>query len=138
MYRCLQAALAVLTFTALAASSGCASDTSAEPEMTRAFPQNTLRGAMTFGTDRQIALNGRATSLSPGARVRDQENRIVQPHTLTGARFLVHYTFDIGDAQVRDVWILRAGEAAVRPWPTTREEAQNWIYDATTLRWTKP
>jgi hypothetical protein len=137
-YRCLPAALIGAALAALVATSGCASNSSAEPAMTRSFPQNTLRGAMTFGTDRKVALNGRATSLSPGARVRDQENRIVQPETLVGARMLVHYTLDIGEAQVRDVWILRAGEAAVRPWPTTREEAQTWTYDAETLRWTKP
>jgi hypothetical protein len=145
-YRCLRAALghaALVTalgtalVSTLAVTGGCASDNT-EPAMTRSFPQNTLRGSITFGTDRQIALNGRATSLSPGARVRDQDNRIVAPETLAGTRMLVHYTFDLGDAQVRNVWILRAEEAAVRPWPTTRAEAEAWTFDAGTLQWTKP
>ena len=29
-------------------------------------------------------------------------------------------------------------EAAVRPWPTTLDEAQTWLYDATTMTWSKP
>ena len=104
----------------------------------RAFPQNTLRGALVFGVDRQLSLNGRATSLTPGSRVRNQQNMIVLPDTLVGAKWLVNYTLDMGGAQVRDVWLLSPDEAAVRPWPTTLQEAQTWSYDATTMTWTKP
>ncbi|MEO7335840.1 MAG: hypothetical protein ABIV63_04580 [Caldimonas sp.] len=104
----------------------------------RAFPQNALRGAMVFGNEGQITLNGRAASLTPGSRVRDQANRIVLPVSLAGAKWLVHYTVEIGGAQVRDVWILRPEEAAIRPWPTTLEQANTWVYDATTMTWVKP
>lgn len=104
----------------------------------RAFPQNALRGAIVFGNDREITLNGNATSLTPGSRVRDQSNMIVLPATLAGAKWLVHYTVEIGGAQVRDVWILRPEEAAVRPWPTTLEQANSWVFDATTMTWVKP
>lgn len=110
----------------------------AAAQNSRAFPQNTLRGALVFGSDRQVALNGRATSLTPGARVRNQQNMIVQPDTLVGAKWLVNYTLDMGGAQLRDVWILTPDEAAVTPWPRTLDEAQTWVYDATTMTWTKP
>lgn len=126
MYRCALAALVAVSINAPAFA------------QSRAFPQNTLRGALVFGTDRQLKLNGRATSLTPGSRVRNQQNMIVPPDTLIGAKWLVNYTLDMGGAQVRDVWILTPDEAAIRPWPTTLEEAQTWVYDATTMTWSKP
>ena len=110
----------------------------ASAQVQRAFPQNTLRGAMVFGDYPQVTLNGRGAQLSPGTRVRDQDNRIVLAASLTGARLLVHYTLDMGGAQVQDVWILRAEEAAISPWPSTLEQAQTWTYDAGTMTWTKP
>ena len=126
MYRCALAALVAVSINVPAVA------------QSRAFPQNTLRGALVFGTDRQLSLNGRATSLTPGSRVRNQQNMIVPADTLIGAKWLVNYTLDMGGAQVRDVWILTPDEAAVRPWPTTLEEAQTWVYDATTMTWSKP
>ena len=130
MYRCashsLVAALLAVSIVAPAAA------------QSRSFPQNALRGAIVFGDDRQITLNGRATSLSPGARVRNEGNMVVMAASLTGAKWLVNYTLDIGGGQVREVWILRPEEAAIRPWPTTLEQAQSWTYDATTMTWVKP
>ena len=126
MYRCAAGAIAAIALVASAAA------------QSRAFPQNTLRGALVFGADRQLVLNGRATSLTPGSRVRNQGNMIVPPDTLVGAKWLVNYTLDMGGAQVRDVWILTPDEAAVTPWPRTLDEAQTWAYDATTMTWTKP
>jgi len=130
MYRCAARSLlaAIAAFGLLASAAA----------QSRAFPQNTLRGALVFGADRQLSLNGRASSLTPGSRVRNQQNVVVPPDTLVGAKWLVNYTLDLGGAQVRDVWILSPEEAAVRPWPTTLEEAQTWSYDATTMTWTKP
>ncbi len=104
----------------------------------RAFPQNTLRGAMVFRDDGQVLLNGRVAPLAPGSRVRDQRNMIVLAASLVGAKWLVNYTLDIGGGQVRDVWILRPEEAAIRPWPTTLEESQTWTYDPATTTWIKP
>jgi hypothetical protein len=127
MFRCAIAAIAALAFTLPAAAQGV-----------RAFPQNALRGAMVFGDYPNIQLNGRATTLTPGSRVRNQNGMIVLAATLTGSKLLVHYTLEIGEAQVRDVWILRPEEAAVRPWPTTLEEARTWIYDPAEMTWVKP
>ncbi|CAM5792600.1 putative protein OS=Rhizobacter sp. Root404 OX=1736528 GN=ASC76_01460 PE=4 SV=1 [Rhizobacter fulvus] len=126
MYRC---ALAV------AVAAGIVAPAAAQ---TRSFPQNTLRGTIAFAEDGTIALNGRATTLSPGSRVRDEQNMIVLPAGLVGTKRLVHYTLDIGGGQVRDVWILRPDEAAIRPWPATLEQANTWTFDPTTMTWTKP
>ena len=127
MYRCALAALVAVCVVAPAAA------------QSRTFPQNTLRGAIVFGDGQQITLNGRATSLTPGSRVRSQDNMIVMSSSLAGSKkWLVNYTLDMGGAQVRDVWLLRPEEAAVRPWPTTLEEARTWTYDAATMTWAKP
>jgi hypothetical protein len=131
MYRCASRSLAA----ALVAISVIAP---VSAQVQRAFPTNTLRGAMVFGEYPQVTLNGRSAQLSPGSRVRDQDNRIVLAASLTGARMLVHYTVGIGGAQVQDVWILRPEEAAIRPWPSTLEEAQTWTYDPATFSWTRP
>lgn len=126
MYRCVSAAALAVCLVANAAA------------QSRVFPQNTLRGAIVFGEYPSVTLNGRATSLTPGARVRDQRNSIVQAASLAGGKLLVHYTMDMGGEQVRDVWILTPDEAAVRPWPTNLRESQTWLYDATTMTWTRP
>ena len=127
MFRCALAAAVALGIAAPAAA-----------QMQRTFPQNTLRGAIVFGNYPQITLNGLATQLAPGSRVRNQDNMIVMAASLAGGRARVNYTLDMGGAQVRDVWILRPAEAAVEPWPTTLEQAQTWTFDAQTQTWTKP
>ena len=127
MYRCALSAIAALSFA-----------TSASAQMQRAFPPNTLRGAMVFGEYPQITLNGKAGQLSPGTRIRDQDNMLAMAGSLTGSRMLVHYTLNAGGEQVRDVWILRPDEAAIKPWPSTLEESQTWSFDPTTLTWTRP
>ena len=126
MYRCALALAAAVTISAPATA------------QTRSFPQNTLRGTIAFAEDGTIALNGRAATLSPGSRVRDEQNMIVLPAALVGTRRLVHYTLDMGGPQVRDVWVLRPDEAAIRPWPATLEQANTWVFDATTMTWAKP
>ena len=104
----------------------------------RAFNQNVLRGALVFGEYPNVTLNGKPTTLTPGSRVRNADNMIVPAASLAGAKWLAHYTLDMGGGQVRDVWILTPAEAAVRPWPATPEQAQTWTYDASTMTWLKP
>ena len=130
MYRCALAALSALAMASISAP--------ASAQMQRNFPQNTLRGVMAFGDFPQVTLNGVATQLAPGSRVRNPDNLIVTPGSLAGARVLVHYTVDLGGHQVHDVWILRPDEAAIKPWPTTLEEARTWRFDPNTRSWVKP
>ena len=107
MYRCLLAAIVAF---------GVVFQVGAQ---SRAFPQNTLRASIAFGDYPSVLLNGKPTTLTPGSRVRDQQNRIVSAASLTGMKPLVNYTLDMGGQQVRDVWILTPAEAAVMPWPLT-------------------
>ena len=109
----------------------------ATAQVQRAFPQNALRGALAVGVAPDILLNGDRARLAPGARIRDDNNMLVVPSALTGGRYLVHYTVDTSGL-VKDVWILRPEEAAVNPWPTTRDEAETWRFDPVGQVWSKP
>lgn len=126
MYRC---ALGAILATGLVATAAA---------QLRAFPQSSLRGTVVFGEYPTIALNGKTRTLSPGSRVRNEKNMIVIAATLAGAKALVHYTLDTSSEQLHDVWILTREEAAVRPWPTTPEEARTWTYDPASMTWAKP
>jgi len=128
MYRCALAAIVVATSLVAPASA----------QSMRVFPPNTLRGAMIFGDYPTVSLNGKATRLSPGSRVRGADNMAVMPTAISGAKLLVHYTVDVGSNVVKDVWILTPDEAAIKPWPATLEEARTWTYDPNTRTWTKP
>ena len=75
MYRCALATVVVVAASLHATASA---------QMLRAFPPNTLRGAMVFGDYPQLTLNGQATRLSPGSRVRDQANRLVMAANRSG------------------------------------------------------
>ena len=109
----------------------------AAAQVQRTFPQNALRGAIFIGEAPEITLNGDVGRLSPGARIRDMNNMTLVPSAVIGGRYLVHYTIDLSGL-VKDVWILRPEEAAVRPWPTTREEAARWSFDPAAQTWSKP
>lgn len=110
----------------------------AAAQQARNFPPLTLRGSMSFGDFPSVSLNGRAATLSPGSRIRDELNRIVLPATVNGRNFLVHYTVGMNEAQVQDVWILLPDEAAIKPWPRTLDEARTWTWDPTARTWSKP
>ncbi|HKW84330.1 MAG TPA: hypothetical protein VJN68_11315 [Burkholderiaceae bacterium] len=126
MYRCV---LAALTAAVVAAP--------ATAQVQRAFPQNAMRGALVMSAPPDVTLNGQPARLAPGARIRNQNNMLEMSGALIGQRMLVNYTLENGGL-VKDVWILRAEEAAVRPWPTTAEELQTWSFDPAAQVWTKP
>ena len=126
MYRCL-----VLAATLVAAALPAAA------QMQRAFPQDALRGEVAVGSPPEIAVNGHAARLSPGARIRDQNNMLAMSAALSGKRFTAHYTIDT-NGNVRDVWILRPDEIAREPWPETLKEAQSWAFDPVAQTSTKP
>jgi hypothetical protein len=109
----------------------------AAAQVQRVFPQNALRGAIVIGEAPEITLNGNAGRLSPGARIRDMNNMTLVPSAVIGGRYLVNYTIDLSGL-VKDVWILRPEEAAVRPWPTTPGEAAAWRFDPAAQTWSRP
>ncbi|KQW00133.1 hypothetical protein [Rhizobacter sp. Root1221] len=126
MYRCLIAVVAAATIAAPALA-----------QVQRPFPQNALRGTITFGQPPVVALNGQVTQLSPGARVRDGNNMVVMTGQLINLKVVVNYTID-ASGQVHNVWILRPEEVKMRPWPVTTAQAQAWAFDPAAQTWTKP
>ena len=126
MYRCLIALVASVAVAVPALA------------QTRAFPQDALRGTIVFGAPPVIALNGTATRLAPGARIRGFNNMLVMSGELVDKKAVVNYTLDPLSGHVRDVWVLTEAEIKVRPWPTTVEQAQSWTFDPPAQVWTKP
>ena len=130
MFRCPALAFALAIATA-------APHAAAQQQQARNFPQNALRGELVVVNPPEVRLNGKPARLSPGARIRGQNNFLVLTGSVDSAKTLVHYTLD-NDGALREVWILRPEEAATKPWPASAEEAQAWSFDATTQTWTKP
>ena len=129
MYRCALAAIGIATTLFVGTASA---------QALRVFPPGTLRGTLVFGEYPSALLNGRPAQLAPGSRVRDVRNMQVMPPTIAGTKLLVHYTVDPGANLIKDVWLLTADEAAIKPWPTTLDEARTWTYDSNARTWTKP
>jgi hypothetical protein len=109
----------------------------AQAQTQRAFPQNALRGSLVIGIAPDAVLNGDRVRLAPGARIRNAANLVVVPSEVIGGPYLVNYTVDT-TGLVKDVWILRPDEAAVQPWPRTRDEAAAWRFDPVGQVWSKP
>ena len=127
MYRCALVALTAAAFVMPAAA-----------QVQRAFPQNAMRGALVVSAPPDVTLNGQPARLAPGVRVRNQANMLEMTGALIGQRLLVNYTLEDTSGLINNIWILRAEEAAVRPWPTKLEELQTWSFDPAAQVWTKP
>jgi hypothetical protein len=124
MLRCVFLAAALTTLTTSAAAQ-------------RLFPADALRGEFVVVQPPEVQVNGKPARLSPGARIRNEQNMVQLSGTLVGQKRVVHYTVDpLG--QLRDVWLLTAAEAAKQPWPKTQKEAQAWVFDPTHQTWAKP
>jgi hypothetical protein len=106
------------------------------PQSTREFPLNALRGILQVGLSPEAVINGRATRLAPGVRIRGTNNLLQLPGSVSGQKLLVHYTVDSYQL-VKEVWVLRAEEAAL-PWPETPEQAATWRFDVASKSWIKP
>jgi hypothetical protein len=126
MYRCLLAFLAALLLAGNVAA-----------QSMRKFPPTALRGVFQVTQAPDVALNGQSARLSAGARIFGPDNMLKLSASLTGQKFLVHYTID-PQGLLREVWILTADEAAKKPWPSTAPEAQSWAFDPVAQVWAKP
>ncbi|HYR25757.1 MAG TPA: hypothetical protein VEQ09_08000 [Aquabacterium sp.] len=127
MPRCLSLALAALAIATPALVSAQAA---------RALPIDSLRGEVEFGQPPEVALNGQAAQLAPGARIRDTNNMLALSGSLVGQKLKVNYTVD-QYGLLFNVWILRSDEIAQR-WPKNAEEAATWTFDPITYTWIKP
>lgn len=76
---------------------------------TRNFPREALRGEMTVKQPPYLEMDDRTTRLSPGARVLDEDNRLVRPASLLNRDITVNYLLD-RRGQVTQAWILTAEE----------------------------
>jgi hypothetical protein len=124
MFRCVFALLLTLAVTEAAHAQ-------------RVFQADVLRGELTVTQPPEAVLNGKPVRLAPGARIRNPSNMIQMSGSLLGQKLAVHYTLDAA-GELRDVWILTEAELAKKPWPTTREQAQSWVFDPTLQTWSRP
>ncbi len=129
MLRCVSLA-AMLAWAGLLAGPAAA-------QMPRPFPATALRGELVVRQPPEVALNGRAARLAPGARIRGDNNLLQLSGTLVDQRLVVNYTVD-PNGLLLDVWILSAAERARLPWPTTPEQAARWAFDPSSQTWSRP
>jgi hypothetical protein len=109
----------------------------AQAQSHRPFPPQALRGELVIGAAPEVLLNGQPARLSPGARVRGEDNLIAPPATLAGRRLVVHYTREATTGLLHEVWVLNAVELARKPWPLTEAEARAWAFDPVAQVWSK-
>ena len=79
----------------------------------RSIPQDAPRGEIRHVQGMYVELNGKPVQLSPGAQIRDADNRLVLP-TLLVEKFDVRYLLD-GIGLVHRVWILTPLERTQAP-----------------------
>jgi hypothetical protein len=103
----------------------------------RPFPATALRGELVVLQPPDVALNGRAARLAPGARIRGDNNLLQLSGALVKQRLVVNYTVD-PSGLLLDVWLLTAEERARLPWPTTPEQAAAWTFDPSAQTWSRP
>ncbi len=106
-------------------------------QTTRPFPATALRGVLQIVQPPDVRLNEQATRLAPGARIRGANNMLQLSGALVGQELLVHYTVEPTSGQVLNVWVLTPEEAARKPWPTTPQEAQQWLFNPAAQTWTR-
>jgi hypothetical protein len=109
----------------------------AAAQQPRNFPATALRGEIVVLQPPELLLNGRPARLSPGVRIRGENNLLMVTGALSNQRLLVHYTVDLSGL-VGEIWILTAAERARQPWPATREQAAAWTFDPVGQTWTRP
>ncbi len=103
----------------------------------RNFPAKALRGELQVLQPPEVLLNGRPARLSPGVRIRGENNLMMVSGALPNQRVTVHYTVDLSGL-IGEVWVLTAAERARQPWPTTPEQAAAWAFDPVAQTWTRP
>ena len=81
----------------------------------RTVPKEAVLGQMRHLEAMVVELDGKPAQLSPGAQIRDPDNRLVLPASIT-EKLMVRYLVD-GAGAVHRVWILSAEELAKLPPP---------------------
>ena len=81
----------------------------------RTIPANATHGLIRHVEEMTVEIDGKAQRLSPGAQIRDAENRMIRPAALS-ERVDAKYLLD-GTGMVHRVWVLSAREKAALPPP---------------------
>jgi hypothetical protein len=79
----------------------------------RPFPPQAERGTMVVTYPPVIQMNGKPDRLSPGSRIRGQNNMLVLSGSISGQALLVNFV-RTPTGEVHDVWVLTAAEAALK------------------------
>jgi hypothetical protein len=79
----------------------------------RTIPKEAQRGEIRHLQDMLVEIDGRRERLSPGAQIRDADNRLVLPVSLA-QKSEVMYLID-SSGMVHRVWVLSAREKLERP-----------------------
>jgi hypothetical protein len=95
--------------------------------MGRAFPRTALRATLVVTAPPEVLLDGKATRLSPGARIRDANNMLVMSGNLVGQRLLVNFTLE-NNGLVHEVWVLTPTEATQKQAHAT--PARNFLFNS--------
>ena len=93
----------------------CLSFAAAAAAQLRSIPPAAQPGTLRHVSDLLIELNGQPARLSPGAQIRDADNRTVLPASITES-IQVRYLVD-GMGNVHRAWILSPQEKAALPQP---------------------
>ena len=79
-----------------------------------AISQTAQSGVLEVTAPPEVLLDGKATRLSPGARIHGYNNLLVMPATLVGQKLQVRYVRETLGL-VHEVWILTEAEVAALP-----------------------
>ncbi len=80
-------------------------------QLQRQFPEQARRGLLLVTAPPDIELDGKPDRLSPGARIRNTDQRIVMAQQLVGQELPVNYLRE-GMGLVHEVWLLSPAEQA--------------------------
>lgn len=81
--------------------------------ITRPFPAAAERGVLQVVAPPVIQMNGKPERLSPGARIRGQNNLLLMSGAIIGQNLLVNFVRN-ATGEVHEVWVLTDAEAAQR------------------------
>ena len=116
--------LAMLVITGTAALSPAPT---AAQALVREFPAAAKRGMLEVTAPPAVLVNGTATRLSPGARIKGVTNALVMSGTLMGSRVLVNYVTD-PQGMVHEAWILSPEEALIER--KGMEPVRNYVFSS--------
>ena len=80
-------------------------------QLQRQFPEQAHRGLLRVTAPPDIELDGKPDRLSPGARIRNTDQRLVMAQQLVGQELPVNYLRE-GMGLVHEVWLLSPAEQA--------------------------